>query len=136
MSLQVPHKLYGHLAVKSSSAVRAQGSNFSEASGTASKSFPGWTTLPTNLTIGSRKRSKELLKDLDMDVDVDVRPLYCRLQKVGIWIWDDSCGPSCSIGFGVGGRSYSNFLASTATAASFLTAKSVLECQLINSMHS
>ena len=29
---------------------------------------------------------------------------YSRLQKVGIWIWD---------GLGVGGRSYSKFMAST-----------------------
>ena len=38
---------------------------------------------------------------------------YSRLQKVGIWAMEDLCWfPSFSC-FGVGGQSYSNFLAST-----------------------
>ena len=36
---------------------------------------------------------------------------YSRLQKVGIWAWDDEFW--CC--FGVGGQSFSNFLASTVT---------------------
>ena len=38
---------------------------------------------------------------------------YSRFQKVGIWSWDDYAGFPSSPGFGVGGHSYSNFLAST-----------------------
>ena len=34
-------------------------------------------------------------------------------QKVGIWIWDDLANFPSFLCFGVGGQSYSNFLAST-----------------------
>ena len=42
-------------------------------------------------------------------------PLYNRLRHIGIWAWDWTIygGFLFSLGVGVGGRSHSNFLAST-----------------------
>ena len=48
------------------------------------------------------------------------------LQKVGIWIWVDSCG--CSFfGFWMRGRSYSNFLADTVSKEYEVTIISITE---------
>ena len=43
-----------------------------------------------------------------------------RFQKVGIWAWDALGWFPSDLGFGVGGQSYSNFLAPSVSMASVL----------------